>query len=237
MTEPKKEAEKIVGVHKSIERMTELLAKEGIAKDKGGNGDIKYKFRGIDDIRNVIAPLQKECALNILPRVLSREEKERSTKNGGFSLWVIISVEFDLVNTNDDSKVTIPMIAEAVDYSDKATQKALSQAYKIFAINTFNIPTEGEQDTDAEKKEFAGKRVGVFESDELRRMWVANCKGAFEQADSLIRLKDAETLYHEKLIIMGASQDVADSAAAAEIRAIYTSKVEAFKSEAPKGKL
>lgn len=224
-------------IHESIEAMTALLAKEGIAKDKGGTQEIKYNFRGIDDIRNVIAPLQKECALNIIPKVLKRDEKERPTKNGGFSLWVTLDMEFDLTNTIDGSKVTAPIIAEAVDYSDKATQKAMSQAYKMMAINVFNIPTEGEQDTDAEKKEFAGKRVGVFETDELRRMWVSNCKGAFEQAESLVALKDVETFYHEKLILMGASQDVADKAEASEIRAIYTAMTNKFKSEAPKGKL
>jgi hypothetical protein len=223
-------------VYESIEAMTAILAKEGITKAQGGSGEIKYKFRGIDDIRNAIAPYMKECALNIVPKVTGREEKERATKNGGFSLWVILHLEFDLINTLDASKVTIPWIAEAVDYSDKATQKAISQGYKTVCINTFNIPTEGEEDTDGEKKEFMGKRAGAFESEELRKAWITNCKDAFERADSLPKLKEIETFYHDKLIIMGNSEDTLDKSAASDIRQLYTAKYNTF-TAAPKGKL
>ncbi len=215
-------------VFQSIERMTELLAKEGIQKDKGGTREINYKFRGIDDIRNNSSPLMKECALVILPKMVKREEKERTTKSGGFALWVVLDVDFELVNTIDGSKTNIPIISEAVDYSDKATQKAMSQAYKTLAINAFNIPTEGEQDTDAEKKEFQGKRVGAFESEEMRKLWIANCKNAFEKAENVTSLKDVETFYHDKLIIMSASDDSLDKSAAEELRQIYKTKYDAF---------
>jgi ERF superfamily len=215
-------------VWESIERMTELLAKEGIAKDKGGVGDIKYKFRGIDDIRNTIAPLQKQCAMVIVPHVKKRVENERTTKNGAFALWVVLDVDFEIVNTIDGSKTVVPVVGEAVDYSDKGTQKCMSQVYKIFAINTFNIPTEGEQDQDGEKIDIQAKREGVFETDEMRRLWVANCKDAFEKQESALALKDCESFYHEKLILMGASKDSDDGKAAAEVRSVYSAKLASF---------
>lgn len=224
-------------VFQSIERMTELLAKEGIQKDKGGNKDINYKFRGIDDIRNNSSPLMKECALVILPKMVKREEKERTTKSGGFALWVVLEVDFHFFNTIDGSTCIVPIIAEAVDYSDKATQKAMSQAYKTLAINAFNIPTEGEQDTDAEKKEFMGKRVGAFESEELRKVWIANCKDAFEKAENITKLKEVESFNHDKLIIMSASDDPLDKAAANEIRQLYKTKHDGFMAAPQKGKL
>lgn len=224
-------------VFQSIEKMTELLAKEGIQKDKGGTREITYKFRGIDDIRNNSSPLMKECALVILPKMMKREEKERTTKSGGFALWVVLDVDFEFVNTIDGSKINIPIIAEAVDYSDKATQKAMSQAYKTLAINAFNIPTEGEQDTDAEKKEFQGKRVGAFESEEMRKVWIGNCKGAFEKAENITKLKDVESLYHDQLVIMSASDDTADKIAANEMRQIYKTKYDEFTAIPQKAKL
>lgn len=223
-------------IHESIEAMTELLAKVGISKDQGKTKEITYNFRGIDDIRNVIAPLQKECALNIIPKVISRDEKERATKSGGFAMWVVLNMEFDFTNTIDGSKITTPWMAEAVDYSDKATQKAISQAFKTVCINVFNIPTEGEEDTDGEKKEFMGKRAGAFESEQIRQAWIANCKDAFEKADSLVKLKEIETFYHEKLIIMANSEDTLDKSAATDIRQLYTAKYNTF-TIAPKGKL
>jgi hypothetical protein len=224
-------------VYQSIEAMTEILAKQGISKDKGGNKDINYKFRGIDDIRNASSPIMKECALVILPKMVKREEKERTTKNGGLAIWVVLEVDFELVNTIDGSKTNVAIIAEAVDYSDKSTQKAMSQAYKTLAINIFNIPTEGEQDTDNEKKEFVGKRVGAFQSDELRKLWVENCKDAFDRAENITKLKDIESFNHEKLIIMSASDDVADKNGANEIRQLYKTKYDSFMEESKKGKL
>lgn len=240
MTKEKQEnAEKTrpQNVFQSIERMTELLAKEGIQKDKGGTREINYKFRGIDDIRNNSSPLMKECALVILPKMIKREEKERTTKSGGFALWVVLDVDFEFVNTIDGSKINVPIIAEAVDYSDKATQKAMSQAYKTLAINAFNIPTEGEQDTDAEKKEFQGKRVGAFASEQERKLWVENTKDAFERAENITKLKDIESNYHDKLVIMSTSDDTGDKIAANEIRQLYKIKYDIFMAVPAKGKL
>src|SRR5574343_21518 len=179
MTSEKKENPRPKNIHESIELMTELLSKVGIEKKQGKTDSIKYAFRGIDDIRNTIAPLQKQCALNIIPRMIERVENDsRKTSNGGFSLWVVAKMEFDFINTVDGSMVTVPQQGEAVDYSDKATQKAVSQAYKIACINVFNIPTEGEQDTDNEAIKIAATKHGEFESDALRQQYVDNCKGA-----------------------------------------------------------
>lgn len=223
-------------IWQSIERMTELLAKQGIAKEKGGSGEIKYKFRGIDDIRNATAHLQKECALVVTPKVTLRIETERTTKSGTFAMWVVLHVDFELVNTIDGSKTNVPVIAEAVDYSDKATQKALSQAYKIFAINTFNIPTEGEDDGENEKLEFKTKSVSVFESEDARNLWKVNCIHSFQNAENTLALKDIESFNHEKLVVMAASRDEQDVKVANEVRQVYMEKlVELKKSETKAG--
>ena len=47
------------------------------------------------------------------------------------------------------------MIGEAMDSGDKATNKAMSAAYKYAAFQTFAIPTEGTPDADAETHEVA----------------------------------------------------------------------------------
>src|SRR5437899_55115 len=138
---------KVPDIYDAIGRMTAALAKEGISKDKV-NSDQKYKFRGIDDVRNAVASLMDECKLIIVPKMMERTEKEGTTKNGGFSLRVIVKINFHFISRADGSELVVPMENEAVDYSDKATNKAVSQAYKTCCINVFNIPTEGEQDSD-----------------------------------------------------------------------------------------
>lgn len=228
MTEEKKELPPQT-VWQGIAKMTEMLSKEGIGKKKSETQEIKYKFRGIDDIRNATAPLMKECNIVIVPNIVKRTETERQTKSGGFALWVVIEVNFDVASTVDGSKITIPMIAEAVDYSDKATGKAISYAYKTLCINLFNIPTEGEDDTDAENVQIAGKRLGVFQTDEERQRYKTNCLMAFEDTENAMKLKEIEGFYHEKLILMANSADSADQAAAADIRSAYTQKLASFK--------
>jgi hypothetical protein len=44
-------------------------------------------------------------------------------------------------------------MGEAMDSSDKATNKAMSAAYKYAALMTFAIPTEGDNDADAHTPE------------------------------------------------------------------------------------
>lgn len=209
MTTETKEDNRPKNIWQSIERMTELLAEQGIAKKKSQSKEITYAFRGIDDIRNVIAPMQKECALLIMPSISQRtENSERKTKNGGFSMWVVLHVHFKLTNTIDGSSYVVKYTGEAVDYSDKATQKAMSQAYKIFAINTFNIPTEGEQDTDNEKIEL--KSSGHFTNPLEREIFVDNCKQAIAATINERDLKDTMEFYRDKLVLMANSDDQED---------------------------
>lgn len=197
-------------VIQAIGMMTELLAKEGVSKDKTAKagGDGTYKFRGIDDIRNVIAPLQKQCSLIILPCVTGRAETQRTTSNGKFALHVVVKIDFHFVSTKDGSEVIVPMENEAVDYSDKATNKAISQAYKTVCINTFNIPTEGEEDTDADKvKDLRGTKRMVHESREVCDKFVEDYIRAVTGAETRHALRDIGAVHAATITSMQASED------------------------------
>jgi len=63
---------------------------------------------------------------------------------------VTCAVEFDLVSVEDGSKHTVCTYGEAMDSADKATNKAMSAAYKYLALLVFCIPTEATPDTDAD---------------------------------------------------------------------------------------
>jgi len=239
MAEEKKPEVKVrpQSVLESIEAMTEALAKKGISKEQGGQGDIKYKFRGIDDIRNNTSPLMKECALAILPHMAERVEKERHAKSGALALWVTLRVDFKIMNTIKGDDVLVSVYADSVDYSDKATSKAMSQAYKTLAINLFNIPTEGEQDTDGENIQMQAINHSSFESPELRKQYVDNCRLALTQADTQKALADVYDLYRDKIALMFQSKDVDDAALGKELREVYANKFRELKAEAGKTKL
>lgn len=137
-----------INVYKAINAVQGELAKTGIAKDRK-NEMQGYKFRGIDEVYNALSPLLAKHGLVILPRVLGRETVERQTQKGNALFYVTVHVEFDFVAASDGSKHTVVTYGEAMDSGDKATNKAMSAAYKYAAMQTFAIPTEGDNDADA----------------------------------------------------------------------------------------
>jgi hypothetical protein len=146
-------------VYAAIAEVMGELAKIGIGKNNK-NTQQGYKFRGIDDVYNALAPVLSRCKLLILPRVLNRIVTERETKNGGVLFYVVLDVEFDIVSGVDGSKHTIRVCGEAMDSGDKATNKAMSAAYKYACMEAFCIPTEGDNDADASTHEVTA-RTGV----------------------------------------------------------------------------
>jgi len=141
-------------VYQSIADIIGDLSKIGIAKDSK-NTMQNYKFRGIDDIYNALAPLLAKHRLIILPRVLDRELTERATKSGGALFYVVLTVDFDFISAVDGSRHTVTTLGEAMDSGDKATNKAMSAAYKYACLEAFCIPTEGDNDADATTHEVA----------------------------------------------------------------------------------
>lgn len=137
-------------VYKAISAVQEELAAAGIAKNSK-NQQQGFMFRGIDAVYNALAPLLAKHKLCILPRCLSRECTERTTAKGGVLFYVNVHAEFDFVSAIDGSKHTVAMFGEAMDSGDKATNKAMSTAYKYAAFQAFCIPTE-ETATDADSE-------------------------------------------------------------------------------------
>ena len=133
----------------------ELLT--GIGKEKH-NQQQGFNFRGIDDVYNALAPALVKHGLVILPRILDRTVTERQTQKGGALFYVVVKAEFDFVCAEDGSKHTVVTFGEAMDSGDKATNKAMSIAYKYAAFQVFCIPTEDTaQDADGTVHDVAGK--------------------------------------------------------------------------------
>lgn len=136
-------------VYQAIGKVGALLSQHGITKDRK-NAQQGYNFRGIDDVLNALSSALVDAGLVILPRCTERVVVERETAKGGAIFNVTCKVEFDLVSTEDGSTHTVSTFGEAMDTADKATNKAMSAAYKYLAILVFCIPTEATPDTDAD---------------------------------------------------------------------------------------
>jgi hypothetical protein len=139
-------------IYAAIAAVQSAVAKEGISKDRK-NEQQGYKFRGIDDIYNAVAPLLAANGLCIMPTYSNRTKEERTNQKGTVIFNVTVEGTFDFVSTADGSKHTVKMFGEAMDSGDKATNKAMSAAYKYACMQTFCIPTEGDNDADANTHE------------------------------------------------------------------------------------
>lgn len=145
-------------VYQAINAVQAELASVGISKARTNNQGAGYKFRGIDDVYNVLSSVMSKNGLCIIPRMLSRSCEERTSKSGGALFYVTVEAEFDLVSTEDGTKHTARTFGEAMDSGDKATNKAMSAAYKYMAFQTFAIPTEGDNDADGHTHEVVKQR-------------------------------------------------------------------------------
>ena len=143
-------------VYAAINAVSRDLSHDGIAKSRK-NAMQGYNFRGIDDMYNALAIPLANHGLCILPRVISRLCEERQSQKGGALFYVTVECEFDFVAAEDGSKHTIKTYGEAMDSGDKATNKAMSAAYKYACMQTFCIPTEADNDADAQTHEVRPK--------------------------------------------------------------------------------
>lgn len=135
-------------VTSAVHAVMAALGKRGIAKSRE-NVDQSYFFRGIDQVYAALNPLLVEHGLIVLPRVLTRLTDARQTRSGGSLYNVALEMAYRVVAVTDGSSLPeIVVWGEGSDTADKATNKAMSAAYKYFAIQLFCIPVEGDEDAD-----------------------------------------------------------------------------------------
>lgn len=143
-------------VYEAIGKVSKIMAVQGVRKGRR-NEQQGYNFRGIDEVMNALAPVLADSGLVVLPRMLSRTVTERTTQKGGVLFYVVVEAEFDFVAILDASTHVVRMFGEAMDSADKATNKAMSAAYKYACFQAFCIPVAGTPDADQTTHEVAAK--------------------------------------------------------------------------------
>lgn len=163
-------------VYKAIHGVMSDLSKVGISKDKT-NAQQGFKYRGVDDVMNVVSALLSKHGLLILPRVIKRDCIERQSAQGKPLFYTTLDVEYDFIGVEDGSKHVVgPITGEAMDSGDKSSNKAMSIAYKYACFEAFCIPLEGDSDPDATVHDVAppkwdGKVVLGFSKNYKEALW------------------------------------------------------------------
>lgn len=121
-----------------------VVGKDKINKQQG------FKFRGIDDVMNALNPALVKNKVFVVPEIIEQSREERTTRQGGVLIYSICKVRYTFFTT-DGSSVCAIVIGEGMDSGDKATNKAMSIAFKYACFQVFCIPTEElMEDPDAE---------------------------------------------------------------------------------------
>tara|TARA_R110000772_G_scaffold58_4_gene414 strand:- start:5039 stop:5716 length:678 start_codon:yes stop_codon:yes gene_type:complete len=134
-----------VGVLKGISQVMASFAEHGIAKNSK-NESQGFKFRGIDDVLNRLSKHLVEANLVISPQVIDRQVSERTNSRGNALFYVTLTVCYTVHSVLDGSTIQVVTMGEAMDSGDKATNKALSIAYKYMAFQLFAIPIDEDAD-------------------------------------------------------------------------------------------
>lgn len=133
-----------LGVLQAMAKIQRMLAEKGISKTRDTNSQnqkFNFKFRGIEDIYNVISPLMADNGIIVVPKVLDKQEFDYPDGLGKVAHRVIVTMQYTFVCVHDGSTFEAVTLGEAIDNGDKATIKAMSLAQKSLFIQTFAIPT------------------------------------------------------------------------------------------------
>jgi hypothetical protein len=115
-----------------------------------------FMFRGIDAVMNAINPALIKNKIFIVPEILEQTREERQTKSGNNLIYSVCRIKYTFY-AEDGSSIEAVVIGEGMDSGDKATNKAMSIAFKYACFQVFCIPTEEMVDPDAECHEVKPK--------------------------------------------------------------------------------
>ena len=133
----------------------------------------KYKYRGIDAVMNALSPAMVKNHVFVIPQVLESAREERTNQKGGLMIYSVVKVKYTFF-TDDGSNVEAVVIGEAMDRSDKSTNKAMSAAFKYACFQTFCIPTEEMVDSEKESPEVDPKQTSQhIEVEESKNAMIA----------------------------------------------------------------
>ena len=135
-----------------------VMADVGAIGKDSVNEQQRFKYRGIDAVMNALQPAFIKHGIFVYPEILEHTREERQNAKGTNLIYSVIKVAYHFT-AMDGSDVVVTVIGEGMDTGDKATNKALSIAFKYACFQLFCIPTEEMRDPDAEVHEVKPERI------------------------------------------------------------------------------
>lgn len=106
-----------------------------------------YTYSNRDDIARVLRPALNESGLSLdtYAEVLDKETIKIPTRSGFERVVVRYTVKLHIILRDEDGEeYRTSYVGESIDGDDKGIPKAVTQAYRQWAINTFSLTDGGE---------------------------------------------------------------------------------------------
>lgn len=140
-------------VPKIYDAILGVMEDVGVIGKDSKNEKQGYKFRGIDAVMNALQPALIKRRVIVAPTVIEQRRDERITGSGSTMIYSTIKMHYDFISAEDGSSLSTTVIGEGMDTGDKASNKAMSVAFKYACFQVLCIPTEEMVDPDADTPE------------------------------------------------------------------------------------
>lgn len=144
---------KLMNIYQSI---AAVMGEIGAVGKTSKNQQQGFMYRGIDAVMNALQPALIKYGVFVVPEILEQTREERVNAKGTTLIYSICKIKYTFF-AEDGSSVCAIVIGEGMDTGDKATNKAMSIAFKYACFQVFCIPTEEMVDPDAEVHEVKAK--------------------------------------------------------------------------------
>ena len=155
-----------------------VMSDIGVIGKEKKNAQQGFKYRGVDDVMNALQPVMVQHGLFVVPEIIDQKREERQTNRGGNLIYSVCTVRYTFY-AKDGSSVQCVVVGEGMDSGDKATNKAMSIAFKYACFQVFCIPTEEMKDPDAEVHEVTPKskhtenpKIAAATANEVKKLLV-----------------------------------------------------------------
>lgn len=134
------------------QKLARITGEVGVIKKGGTNKEQGYGFIEYAAVAGELRGLFAKYGVVIVPRMQQGVKQSRSqvtSARGAVGNYALIDMYFTVTNADSpDDKFTVSWTGEALDYGDKATNKAATSALKYYLMRQFNISEKGEDPDD-----------------------------------------------------------------------------------------
>lgn len=148
-----------------------IMNEIGVIGKTSKNQQQGFMYRGVDAVMNALQPALVKHKVFVVPEVLEHRREERVTGKGGNLIYSVLKVKYTFC-AEDGSTVSATVIGEGMDSGDKASNKAMSVAFKYACFQVLCIPTEEMKDPDSETPPESLPKPTPAQLEELQKLHI-----------------------------------------------------------------